>query len=354
MKKIFFFINLLFFSIYAIHLSAADAEAYRNERGVFHIRNQFPINLQFFSFFADIPDITALNRVNLSIQYTHSNTFAMSDKRSGTFVPAGERYKYIPYNTSPGNEYYFDTASGVVNVNLKYGLSKTIELSFDIPLITYPHGFLDTPIEFFHNTFGYANYKRSYILKNQSDLYIKSDSKNYYQTGGCALGDISISAKTALYHNRKNNFAVSLAGAVKLPTGNYKMMTGSGYIDFGFELLTKNQWNNHFIFNNISIVIPNKWKLFTSINPKNIYTWVIGYEYYHNKTWSFIIQHRLQASPLDKQCFPLAAKPAFEVTAGVKADLLQKFRISFAVIQNYINHENVPDFGFHAGIALSL
>jgi hypothetical protein len=348
MKKIYFLINFIILSFYSI----SPAQGVAVSRGLFHVRNQFPVNLQFLSFFAENPNTVKKGIFGLRIQYSHSNTFAMSDEKSGYFIAAGDRHRYIPdiNNTAQGNEYYFDTSSGTINLNVRYGISNGAEIGIDIPYIIYQHGFLDSPIEFFHNTFGYADYKRELILKNQSDLYLKNNSVNHYHSLGNGIGDIIFNLKTNLFHNRQNSFKISLVSAIKLPTGSYKNFNGSGSFDYGFNLLISNRWKNNIITNNISIIIPGKWDLFKSIDPENIYSWVIGYEYLYNRRCSFIIQHRMQNSPLDKIDFPLAAKTAFEVTAGLKFNLLQNTAFSFAVTQNYVNHENVPDFGFYTAL----
>jgi hypothetical protein len=352
MKKIYFYINIIFLSFYTL----SQAQITANGRGLFHIRNQFPINLQFLSIFAEDPEVVQEGVLNFSIQYTHSNTFAMSDEKSGDLIDAGVRYRYIPntQNETDGNEYYFDTASGIFNFNMRYGFSDRVELGIDIPLITFLHGFLDSPIEFFHNTFGYANYKRALILKNQSDLYIKNNKYNYYRNKGFGIGDISLNIKTKLFKAKHNLMNISLLSSLKLPTGNYEQLNGSGSFDYGFNLLINDQWKNHFITNNLSIILPGEWSLFKSINPGNIYSWVIGYEYFCSQYWSFLLQHRIQNSPLNSNDYPLAAKLSFEITSGVKVDIFKKTVLSFAITQNYINHENVPDFGFLVGIAAHL
>jgi hypothetical protein len=320
-----------------------------NSRGLFYIRNQFPVNLQFLSFYAQEAPTQEKGSLSIALQYTHSNTFAMFEG-SLLQIPEGtDRAQYINELYAAANNYYFDTASGTLNLNSNYGISDKISVGVNIPLISYQSGFMDMPIETFHNTFGIANVNRARTLKNQSEIFIKSGEEVYSSGNGIGMGDIVFDIKTNLFGTYSDNFSITLLSALKLPTGDYKKLNGSGSIDYGFNLLITNIWKRHTITNNISAVFPGTWKLF-NMNPRNIYGWVIGYEYYFNQNWSFIFQNRILSSPLHKDDFPSAAKTAFEWTSGVKIDVLHNLRLSLAITQNYINHENVPDFGFHVGI----
>ncbi len=321
-----------------------------NSRGLIYIRNQFPVNLQFLSFYAQEASTQEKGSWNVALQYTHSNTFAMFEG-SLLQIPAGaDRAQYIDELYAAVNNYYFDTATGTLNLNSNYGISDRISVGVNIPIISYQSGFMDMPIETFHNTFGIANVNRARTAKNQSEIFIKSGEEVYDYGNSSALGDIVIDLKTNLFRTYNGSIDISLLSALKLPTGNYKKLTGSGSIDYGFNLIASNSWKQHTLTNNISAVFPGAWKLFNNINPRNIYGWVVGYEYYFNQRWSFIFQNRILSSPLNKTSFPSDAKTSFEWTSGVKVDVLRNLRLSLAITQNYINHENVPDFGFQVGI----
>ncbi len=287
---------------------------------------------------------------SIALQYTHSNIFAMYNGTLLQALDAMDRAQYVSTNYAATNYYYFDTASGVMNLYIGFGITDKISAAINIPFISYQNGFMDMPIETFHNTFGIANQNRAGTAKNQSELFIKSDDEICSANNNSALGDVVVDLKTNLYRNYKGNFEITLLSAIKLPTGNYIKLSGSGSFDYGFDLLVTNSWKRHTVANNISAVFPGKWKLFSTINPRNIYAWVIGYEYYINDIVSLIAQNRILSSPLNQNDFPSAAKPAFEWTTGLKIDVLNNLRLSLAVTQNYINHENVPDFGFFINI----
>jgi hypothetical protein len=76
----------------------------------------------------------------------------------------------------------------------------------------------------------------------------------------------------------------------------------------------------------------------------------MSYEYLWGNRMSLILQNLVQSSHLGNNVHPEISKNIFEWTAGLKYDIGNGFKLSFAITENYFHHNNTPDFGFHFGI----
>jgi len=298
----------------------------------------------------------------MSINYSHANTFAQSPQalndldRSTTRIELTQGIMNQP-NKSNGksNQFIIDSGSSRLNLKLEYGITDHLSLELDIPYINYHGGFLDAPIEFVHRIAGFPYASRSILVKNSSQIFISDDQIDIFynsdnlKTSG--IGDIVMTAKRMI--DSSNSLGVSIAArlAVKMPTGNYQNLHGSGSWDYGIDLTASRNFNNSILSTNLSGIFPGKWKLSPQIEVHPSYSWIFSYEYIWGKNLSLILQNLIQTGYLGKQKHGELSKTLFEWTAGIKYDLGAGIRLSFAVTQNYIHHNNTADFGFHLGIS---
>jgi hypothetical protein len=118
-------------------------------------------------------------------------------------------------------------------VGLKRGFGRGIELGFEVPFYVYYGGFLDPLVSSFHEAFGLPNDLRGqtpYGLVDyqyrRGDRVVLSGAEPFG-----AVGDLTFNAKKTLYQSAP--YALSLRGALKVPTGDPRTLSGSGAADFG-------------------------------------------------------------------------------------------------------------------------
>jgi len=327
-------------------------------RGPFQVRNQFPLSLQFLSFNADDAFTLVKNDFLVSLNYSHSNTFAQSPNILKNFNLSSSRidFRHDLADKSDGspNRFLIDTSIGRATINLKYGLSDWFTLELDLPIMGFQGGFLDQPIEAIHQLAGFPYASRAMLNSNTSQLFVSGPQTkllyNRNDFGGYGLGDIVLMAKSGLYRSHIQGFALSARVAIKLPTGNYRNFHGSGSVDYGIDLTATKKLGRSFISTNISAVIAGKWKLMPYLQTNPSYSWILSYEYLWGDRMSLVIQNLVQSSYLGSNVHPEISRSVFEWTAGVKYDIGSQFRLSFAITENYIYHNNTADFGFHFGI----
>jgi len=331
-------------------------------RGPFQTRNQFPINLQFLSFNADDAFTLKKNDFQISLNYNHSNTFAQSSGILNNLPVSNNRIdltsdlsRQLEGTDGNPNRFLIDSGIGRTTVNFKYGLSDRFTLELDIPIMAFQGGFLDTPIEMIHQFAGFPYANRSMLNTNTSQMFFSGQKRDLFYSaddfGGPGLGDIVLIANGQLYKSQIQGFALATRIALKLPTGNYRYLRGSGSFDYGFGLNATKKLRNSFISSNISWVIPGEWKLMPEIQINPFYSWILAYEYLWGNRLSLILQNQVQSSYFGKEIHPEISKAIFEWTAGFKYDIGDGFRLSFAITENYIYHNNTADFGFYFGLS---
>lgn len=357
------FLNFFLLIIFIIHTSLlAEDNLHLKGRGPFQIRNQFPLNLQFFSFHADDAFTLHKNDLRVSINYSHSNTFAQSSGILDNFPDSNNRInlpldltRQIDETEGNSNRFLIDSGIGRATINFKYGLSDRLTLELEIPVMSYIVGFLDTPIEMIHQFAGFPYASRAMLNTNTSQLFFSGQQGDLFYSeddfGGPGLGDIVLMAKTQLYKSHIKGFAVASRIALKLPTGNYKYLRGSGSFDYGIDLSATKKLGNSFINTNFSGIIPGKWKLMPELQINPSYSWILSYEYLWGDRLSLILQNQIQSSFLGKENHTEISKAMFEWTAGFKYDIGNGFRFSLSITENYIHHNNTADFGFNVGLS---
>lgn len=142
---------------------------------------------------------------------------------------------------------------------LRYGATDKLELGLEIPVLYRYQGFLDgaiTAVE--HATTGLAPARAS--LKNTNFVFNVTRNGQTIMSGGpgaLGLGDTTLMSKYQLLSEGAATPAVSLRGAVKLPTGDQSDFFGSGSPDFGLglavEKLVAGRW---MLYGNVTGVFP--------------------------------------------------------------------------------------------------
>jgi len=342
--------------------SGAQADLYLTGRGPLQIRNQFPLGLQFLAFHADDAFTLKNNDFRISLTYYHSNTFAQSSEVLKDLSHFNDRIdlssvisKQSEGTKGNSNRFLFDSAVGRTTLNLRYGISDRFTVELDIPVLTYQGGFLDKPIEMIHQIAGFPFASRAMLKINTSQLFLSGDQGNLFYNsenlGGPGLGDIVFMAKGQIYKSDMTGFAISSRVAVKLPTGNYRHLRGSGSFDYGIDLTATKRLGNNFISTNLSGIIPGKWKLMPQVHINPSYSWLLIYEYLFGNRLSLILQNQILSSNFDRDFHSEISKTVFEWTAGLKYEIGNNNIISFSITENYFHHNNTADFGFGVGIS---
>jgi hypothetical protein len=142
---------------------------------------------------------------------------------------------------------------------LRYGATDKLELGLEIPVLYRYQGFMNGAITATERATTGLNPARA-ALSNTNYLFNVTRNGRTIMGGGpgaMGLGDTTLMSKYQLLTEGAAMPAVSLRGAVKLPTGDQSAFFGSGSPDFGLglaaEKLVAGRW---LIYANLTGVVP--------------------------------------------------------------------------------------------------
>lgn len=111
-----------------------------------------------------------------------------------------------------------------LELDLRRGLDNGWEIGATIPALRHSGGFLDRPIEEWHNVFGLPDGNRDRLPRNRLLFSQRSSDGSGFvlDSDGGGIGDIQLSV------SRQLGDGLALRTALKLPTGDSARFTGSG------------------------------------------------------------------------------------------------------------------------------
>lgn len=142
---------------------------------------------------------------------------------------------------------------------LRYGATDKLELGLEVPVLYRWDGFMDGAIKQVERlTTGLSPARAA--LSNANFAFNVTHSGQTVMTGGpgaSGLGDTMLVSKYQLVTETAATPAVSVRGAVKLPTGNQAEFFGSGSPDFGLGLQVEKLVAGRFVlYGNLNGVLP--------------------------------------------------------------------------------------------------
>jgi hypothetical protein len=166
--------------------------------------------------------------------------------QSAEIEPAGRtswRFDFDVANHADAGSYageriILDGETYFLNLSLRRSFAGRSELGLEIPFIGHEGGFLDGPIENWHQLWGMSNTKRSGPRNGLRYFYENLLPTRFeMMASGWGVGDVRLSAAVPLGRSffREGRSAALRAG-VKLPTGKAQRLLGSGSTDLSLGL----------------------------------------------------------------------------------------------------------------------
>ena len=196
-----------------IFIQPADAAEIR----AFHNNNQLPFHQIFGLPSLDNSPLTEAGDWRSSIVTTISNTYEFDGDDSG-FYGSDEAIS-------------IDGETHRFSLLLNYALRDNLQLGFEIPYVKHSGGFLDDFIYEWHNFFGQPQNGRE---KDESDeIFFEYKDNNGDEFGiddtKSGIGDIRLNV--AYSRPLEKDRALIYSAEIKLPTGDFDKLTGSGGTD---------------------------------------------------------------------------------------------------------------------------
>jgi len=129
-------------------------------------------------------------------------------------------------------------------------LSDNLTLNVSLPIYSFSRGFLDSPIEQWHDLFGLSDGSRVDLPKSQLNFEVLSGSnKEIIHDSDIGIGDIQISTKLNFYS--KNISDLYLITSLEIPTGSKKKYFGNDEFDAVIALNLKNHLKDNLVINSV-------------------------------------------------------------------------------------------------------
>jgi len=144
------------------------------------------------------------------------------------------------------------------SINYAKKLSDILTLNVSLPIYSFSRGFLDSPIEQWHDLLGLSHGSRVDLPKSQINFEILSGSnKERIHDSDIGIGDIQISTKLNFYSkNRSNLYFIT---SLEIPTGSKKKYFGNDEFDGLIALNIKNHLKDNLVINSVfGVSIINK------------------------------------------------------------------------------------------------
>ncbi|MEW6187678.1 MAG: DUF3187 family protein [Thermodesulfobacteriota bacterium] len=290
--------------------------------GPLEIKNQFPLSLHLNTPYPESAEI----RDTFRVQLFYSSIFFMRE------------------NPTWSIRMDFETTELVFS--LRKCLSDSLEAGLDLPFLSFNSGFMDRGLEWYHTTFGFANYGRSsrpanqflYRIRKNQDLLLEGEQ------GGAGLGDLRISGKKVLWKH-KNQPLLSLKTSLELPTGDPNKGYGNGGVDWGISVQLEKKLGRLLQANlNLGLVAPGDLKTSPLIDLRTYYYGCIGVEAEATPAFSLLGQFSVQTSPFPTTGIKRMDNPALMFSLGARYQLGRTFWE--CALTEDLNGSGAPDFIF--------
>lgn len=327
------------------------------------IRSQLPFKLLFLEPAPAAAGIEPDREARFSLHATYENTLVASDalvsefERNGMAAYNGRVTLPILTSTAAGQPsgtaYVLDGETLRTVLDARVGVGRRIELGIEVPFLSHGRGFMDGPIDSFHDQFHLPDGGRTGFAHDQFRAGYVGDGQTIYldePPGGMRLGDIVVSATGLLVPDRARGLAVTASLSAKLPTGSWRDLTGSGSMDYGLALRLTRKWTRSTLHLGWAMNHLGEWKLAPGLDLHRTRDLFGAYTFAAAPGFHLVGQAIRTSGPFPFRSGNDLGKVAMEVSAGFRYRLPRGFDLEWALIENLEPYYNTPDIGTYLGL----
>ena len=246
-----------------------------------------------------------------------------------------------------------DGESYSLNISMRYGLTKRIELGADVPVIVHENGTLDQIIDSWHKVLGLPNGDRDNLPKGNLAYFYAADGEIVHNVDNPenGIGDIRLSAAMAL-PTPSESTQWALRGSVKIPTGDADKLTGSGDVDVslgvGFSHIFANSERNLTVFGGTGVVRLGDSDFDTGRVENTVQYGNLGLGFKLTERWSLKVQADLHTAVYDSGLDEIGELSG-QLVFGAALRAHARVHVDFSVAED-IFVDTAPDVVFQLGI----
>jgi len=218
---------------------------------------------------------------------------------------------------------------------LRYGATDRLELGLEVPVLYRYEGFMDGAIKGAERATTGLNPDRA-ALQNTNFVFNVTRNGRTIMSGGpgvTGVGDTTLLSKYQVLQEGAATPAVSIRGAVKLPTGDQSAFFGSGSPDFGLglaaEKLVAGRW---ILYSNVTGVVPTG--TIAGFDLKPTLSWLAAIEYLWSGNLSITAHFDYYSSPFSGTGSSVFDKGVTESVLGFSYRVAQPFLWQLYAVEN--------------------
>jgi uncharacterized protein DUF3187 len=291
----------------------------------------------------------------------YQNTWALSPNVEGYLQSLPGRRDLGPADADairalPGENYLVDLELALLDVTFNYKFSSQWAAYVVLSGSWYGGGFLDSTIESFHDFFGFSDFGRPAVKRNDFNyiLDLKGAQVTAFELpndGGMLDPTIGVRYSGITLGE---NWKVIIEGAAKVPLQGARDLLSTGLTDYGVQVTFQRFGDHHAWYIAPSVVYFAGSPDLAPTQSDYIPTLVVGYERELSANTHLILQGYASPSVWTHQDTDLDDLRAtkYQGTIGVYHRIGAGL-ITFGITENLQNLNNTPDIGFQLGFSFS-
>lgn len=154
-----------------------------------------------------------------------------------------------------GDGFYIDGEFEFVEVTMHYGITDRFDIGLGVLMIDFSGGKLDGTIFDFHDSFGYGQQGRNFVLDDQFQIVIGQDGTGFSILDGPPSGGVADPSLYFRYYlGGKGRWQFNLGGGVKVPISDEEDLLSSGGVDVGLVLTAQARLRKSAFLFNLAVV----------------------------------------------------------------------------------------------------
>jgi hypothetical protein len=319
--------------------------------GPLRIRDMTPFNLLRLDMLPAHAVEAGIGSWAIETNVSFANTFVMSDNVYAYLAARDRRAPLSLADTKAifamgQDAFYVDGEFGLLEVTGHYRVARRTSLYVTLSAYDFSGGFMDSPIEGFHNTFGFDPAGRDLVANHQFQAVVSLQGVRTVELAApfnVGLGDPVLGVRHAIPLGASRWGLVTSAEA-KIAWRGQQPFLSTGSNDYGVQLSLQGKFHKQAVYFSTSFVSTDGQDFGVTLARRVVPTLTAAYERGLNNRTSLILQGYASESVARETSADFIQADKFEGSLGVRT-LRGRMIYGLAITENIANLMNTPDVG---------
>lgn len=342
--------------ILVLTVAPLGAEEKWQTLGLLRVRDMTPFGINRLDFLPPHAVSSPPGTFAIELNYTHQNTWALSHNvREYLEERHRLRSEISPKDIQaifelPGEAYLVDGEFDLLDLTLHYRFSPHFGAYLEIPYYSFDGGFLDAPIESFHDALSISDAGRPWVPRGQWLVLADLAGSQFLLTEPPAsdFGDPVLGLRwSALERPERWNLVVEAAAKITWLDRERLISTGSN--DYGVQVSWQRFFRRNALYLTGALVFFGTPERGLS-DDHWLPTAIVGWERRLTRAVNFVAQLNASRSTIQKTELDELSANKYQGTLGLQW-LYRDRVLRFGITENIANFDNTPDIGVTFSLA---